>query len=140
MFSPAGGVIVDRFPKRQLLLIGRLGITLVAFSIAALILLERIAIWHLVVASVAAGAVMAVTGPATQTYVAELVGRLRMPKAIALNANVYAVAQTLGQSAGGLVVGVILALVGAGGGYYATTSGLLPFGAKPEKAESRKIP
>ncbi len=36
----------------------------------------------------------------------------------------------------GLIVGVILALVGAGGGYSATTSGLLPFGAKPEKAES----
>jgi MFS family permease len=119
--SPVGGVMVDRFPKRRLLLLGRLVITAVAFSVATLIALDRIAIWHLVLASVLAGGVMAVTGPATQTFVAELVGRLRLPKAIALNANVYAVAQTLGQSAGGLVVG----LIGVGGAYLLASSGLL---------------
>ncbi|WP_170785204.1 flagellar basal body-associated FliL family protein [Ruegeria lacuscaerulensis] len=32
----------------------------------------------------------------------------------------------------GLILGVILALSGAGGGYFATTSGLLPIGAMPK--------
>lgn len=37
----------------------------------------------------------------------------------------------------GLMVGVILALAGAAGGYVLTTSGMLPFGATPEAAEIR---
>ncbi|AAV93526.1 flagellar basal body-associated FliL family protein [Ruegeria pomeroyi] len=31
----------------------------------------------------------------------------------------------------GLIVGLVLALVGAGGGFYATVSGLIPLGAQP---------
>ena len=31
----------------------------------------------------------------------------------------------------GMIVGVILAVAGAAGGYFLTTSGLLPFGGKP---------
>lgn len=38
----------------------------------------------------------------------------------------------------GLIVGLVLALVGAGGGFYATVSGLIPLGAQPaeEHAEA----
>ena len=42
----------------------------------------------------------------------------------------------------GMIIGVVLALVGAAGGYFATTSGMLPFGAKPTvdevKTEEKK--
>ncbi len=39
----------------------------------------------------------------------------------------------------GLVIGMILAISGAAGGYFLTTSGLLPFGGKPavEEAENK---
>lgn len=33
---------------------------------------------------------------------------------------------------GPLLIGLVLALVGAGGGFFAVSSGILPFGAKPE--------
>ncbi|WP_237217408.1 flagellar basal body-associated protein FliL [Ruegeria lacuscaerulensis] len=36
----------------------------------------------------------------------------------------------------GLILGVILALSGAGGGYFVTTSGLLPIGAMPKAQEA----
>ncbi|WP_037314353.1 flagellar basal body-associated FliL family protein [Ruegeria halocynthiae] len=39
----------------------------------------------------------------------------------------------------GMIIGVILAVAGAAGGYFLTTSGLLPFGGKPamEEAEGK---
>lgn len=37
----------------------------------------------------------------------------------------------------GLIVGVILAVAGAVGGYFLTTSGMLPFGGKPTVEEAR---
>ena len=36
----------------------------------------------------------------------------------------------------GIIIGVILALVGAAGGYFLTTSGMLPFGGKPATGEA----
>lgn len=40
----------------------------------------------------------------------------------------------------GLILGVILALSGAGGGYFVTTSGLLPIGAMPKAQEAVEKP
>ncbi|WP_424831880.1 flagellar basal body-associated FliL family protein [Ruegeria sp.] len=47
------------------------------------------------------------------------------------------VAEVTGKSGKkGMVTAVILALAGAGAGFYATSSGLLPFGAKPTAQET----
>ena len=47
------------------------------------------------------------------------------------------VAEVTGRSGKkGMVTAVILALAGAGAGFYATSSGLLPFGAKPAAQET----
>lgn len=37
----------------------------------------------------------------------------------------------------GLIVGLVLAIAGAAGGYFITTAGLLPIGAKPEAAYAK---
>ncbi len=121
LVAPLAGVLVDRSAKRRLLIGGRLLVTGVVLAVWAVLAAGQIQIWHLVAASIAAGAILAVMGPAAQTYTHDLVGGERLPRAIALNATGSAVSQVLGQSSGG----VFVALVGVAGAYAVSAGGLL---------------
>lgn len=119
--SPLAGVAVDRLSKRHLLMAGRLGIAALVCAMAALIAAERIEIWHILVASVVGGLLTALMQPATQTYVFDVVRREHLQSAVSLNAGANSLAQTAGPALGGLLVGV----VGFVGAYVSSALGLL---------------
>ena len=74
-FSPIAGVIVDRRPKRNLILWGRLGLAAVAATTGLLVYADVIAYWQLLVISIVGGVLASVLSPATQTFVVDVVGR-----------------------------------------------------------------
>jgi predicted MFS family arabinose efflux permease len=108
LVSPAAGVIVDRRPKRNLIMIGRFGLASVALSIGMLVLTESIEYWHLLVVSVVGGLLASLLNPATQTFVVDVVGRRRTQHAVALNA----MGSSFGSMGGGAVAGVLVGTVG----------------------------
>ena len=72
--APFGGAIVDRLPKRSILIATQTGAMLLAFVLAALAFSGQAQVWHVVVLAAALGFMNAFDGPARQAFVVEMVG------------------------------------------------------------------
>jgi predicted MFS family arabinose efflux permease len=118
--SPWGGVVAERSSRRNLLIVGRLGLVATTAVMAGLILLGVAQVWHVVVSVVAAGAFLAFTQPATQTFLHDIVGSKQIAAAVALNASITSICMMAGPA----IAGALLAAVGiamtylAGGAAY----------------------
>ncbi|HEY32554.1 MAG TPA: MFS transporter [Dehalococcoidia bacterium] len=112
--SLAGGVAADRLPKRNLLMAGRLGIGLFALFIGVMISTGLIAVWHIVVSSLAIGIISGFTMPSQQSYVPDLVGDENLINALALNSGIMSMTRIIGPSVAGVVIGAF----GTGPAYY----------------------
>lgn len=118
--SPFAGVAADRLARRNLLVLGRLGLALVVSTIGLLVAADRIEIWHILVATAVAGLLTSFMQPATQTYVLDVVRRERAQNAVALNVAAQGLGQTLGPLWGGGLVGAI----GFVGAYFSAAAGV----------------
>lgn len=104
------GVIIDRVPKRMVLLITQTGAMLLAFVLSADVFLGWVQPWHIVILSFLLGAVNAFDAPTRQSFVVEMVeDRADLPNAIALNSALFQTGRILGPS----LAGILLAAVGA---------------------------
>jgi MFS family permease len=110
LVTPWGGVVVDRMPKRRLLLMTQIGAMLLAFILAALTFSGLVREWQIVLLAAGLGFVNAFDAPARQAFVVEMVGREDLPNAIALNALMFNSARVIGPAIGG----ILLTIVGAG--------------------------
>ncbi len=107
--TPWAGVVVDRMPKRTLLILTQTAAMLLAFILAALVFTNRVQEWQILALAAALGLVNSFDSPARQAFVVEMVGREDMPNAIALNSLMFNGARVIGPALGGL----LLAAVGA---------------------------
>ncbi len=118
--SPFAGVAADRLPRRNLLVLGRLGLAIVVSTLGLLVAADRIEIWHILAGTAVAGLLTSFMQPATQTYVLDVVRRERAQNAVALNVAAQGLAQTLGPLWGGGLVGA----VGFVGAYFSSAAGV----------------
>jgi MFS family permease len=100
-----GGAIIDRLPKRKLILITQTGLLLQALALAALAASGQIQVWHLILLECVWGTLGAIDLPARQSFVIEMVGPDDLTNAIALNASVFNAARAFGPAIGGLLLG-----------------------------------
>jgi predicted MFS family arabinose efflux permease len=107
LFSLFGGVIADRVPKRELLLVTQIISTIQAFVLAALTSLGTIQIWQIYVLALVVGTANAFDGPARQSFPIELVGRNEVANAVALNSTLMNGSRILGPSFAGLAIATI---------------------------------
>ena len=98
-----GGAVADRLNRRHLLFVTQSLFALSAFTLFALIFAERIALWHLVAASVLNGVLFSVDGPARQAMVRELVGERDLATGVALQSAAFNIARVIGPLIGGLI-------------------------------------
>jgi MFS family permease len=112
--SLAGGVAADRLPKRNLLIAGRLGIGVFAMFIGVMVTTGLIAVWHIIVSSLAVGIIAGFTMPAQQSYVPDLVGDKNLINALALNSGIMNVTRIGGPA----LAGVLIAAFGVGPVFY----------------------
>jgi MFS family permease len=113
-----GGVIADRVDKRQLLLFGTLGQGLTMLSIALLVVLGAIVWWHLLVASAIQGMLFALTTPARQSAVPQLVKGDQIMNAMSINTAGMNVSSLLAPA----LAGFLVAFIGIGGVYWIITA------------------
>ncbi len=107
LVSPWGGVIVDRVPKRELLIITQSSAMILAFILGALTFLNVVQEWHVFILAAALGLVNAFDAPARQAFVVEMVGRDDLPNAIALNSLMFNSARVIGPALGGLLLAAV---------------------------------
>ncbi|HSZ72144.1 MAG TPA: MFS transporter [Cytophagaceae bacterium] len=108
-----GGVIVDQFPKRRILLVTQGASMLLAFTLGILTLSGVVTVWMIGVIAFLLGIVTAIDSPARQAFVSEVVTKDQLPSAIALNSGIFNAARVIGPS----VAGVLIALIGTGGAF-----------------------
>jgi MFS family permease len=111
LFSLVGGVIADRGDRRKLLLASQYTQMASAFALVALVIADRVEIWHILVLVFISGTGQSFGGPAYQALIPGLVPRDDVPKAIALNSIQFNLARMVGpllaagaMAAGGLVL------------------------------------
>ncbi len=107
LVSPFGGVVVDRVPKRALLIITQASAMMLAFILAALTFLGVVQEWHIILLAAGLGLVNAFDGPGRQAFVVDMVGREDLPNAIALNSMMFNSARVVGPAIGGLLLAVV---------------------------------
>ena len=102
LFTLYGGVVADRFSRRNLLLITQTSMMLLAFALAALVFSDTVQPWMIIVMAFLLGVANAFDAPSRVSFVAELVDRKDLTNAIALNSTMFHSATVVGPAAAGL--------------------------------------
>jgi len=106
LLSLWGGVIADRYPKRQILMVTQTVMGALALILGVLVLTGSVRIWHVYLLAFALGLATVVDNPTRQAFAVEMVGRDGMANAIALNSAVFNLARIAGPAVAGVVIGV----------------------------------
>jgi MFS family permease len=104
LLSPVGGVLADRFNKRTVALRGRFFVMAISFGVAFLVGSGAVEVWHLLITGLLLGIAFALSNPASQTIVMDIVGRDRMVSAISVNNSVSNLGTMIGPAVGGLLI------------------------------------
>ncbi len=113
LFSLFGGVIVDRFPKKHIVIFTQASSMALALILGLLTVFGTIAVWEIGVLAFLLGCVTAVDAPARQSFIPELVAKEDLASAIVLNSGTFNAARVIGPG----LAGLLIALVGTGGAF-----------------------
>jgi len=97
-----GGVAADRMDRRKLLLASQYVQMSSAFTLAILVGLDMIQVWHIMAAAFVNGVGQAFGGPAYQALIPSLVDKKDLPNAIALLSIQFTLARVVGAIIGGV--------------------------------------
>ena len=98
------GVLVDRLPKRRLLMVTQMAAAAIIGLLALLVATGQVQLWQIYVAAIALGIVSAVDMPARQSFVVDLVGEDDLMNAIALNSALFNTTRVAGPALAGLLL------------------------------------
>jgi MFS family permease len=114
LFTLAGGIVADRFRKRNLLLITQ-GLSIIpALALGILTDIQVITVWQVAVFAAVLGTVNAFDVPARQSFIVEMVGKGSLTNAIALNSAAFHGARMIGP----VIAGIAIASVGLPACFY----------------------
>jgi MFS family permease len=102
--SLLAGVMSDRFPRKNLIIVTEIVLMLQALTLAYLTWLGIVQVWHVIVLSFVLGGAAALEQPARLAFVVDTVGKEDLSNAVALNSSVYNAARIVGPAMAGLLV------------------------------------
>ncbi len=140
-----GGVVADRFDRRNILLLTQVVQIALALLLGWLVATQRVQVWHIVAVAFLLGISNSFEMPAASALVPELVPHERVADAIALDRSVFHGTRLIGPALAGYVIG----LWGTASAFYlnalsfvalmvALVTLRLPAPATPEEAALRK--
>lgn len=139
-----GGVLVERYDKRKMVIIFQSILMIQAFTLAYLAITAQITIWHILALALVQGSAYALEISARQVMLIELVGREALPNAIALNSTIFNAARVLGPAFAAPFL-VLLKDAGEGWAFFANgisflfvIVGLLMIRTSPQVREARR--
>jgi MFS family permease len=107
LFSLHGGVLADRLPKRQTLVIAQSTQLVVALALGVLTSTGLLTVAIIYVLAGLRGMVDAIEGPTRQAFVPEMVGMADLPNAVGLNSTLFNSARIVGPAIGAAVIGAL---------------------------------
>ena len=113
--SLIGGVIVDRYPRKVILLWSQSFSMALAFILGLFTLTHTVTIPVILVLAFLLGCVGAVATPAIQAFLSEMVDRSQLHSAVALNASIFNASRVIGPA----IAGLMISWIGTGGAFVA---------------------
>ncbi len=107
VLSPYAGLLVDRYPKRRVLLGTQAGLGLVSAILGVSVLTGAIRLWQVVVLGLLFGTLSAIDNPARQAFVQEMVGHDLVRNAVTLNSTSVNLARVIGPTIAAVLVSTI---------------------------------
>jgi MFS family permease len=96
LFTLIGGVFADRYDRRRTLLASQYIQMATSGTLALLMYLHVVHVWHILVLSFVTGLAQSFGGPAYQSLIPSLVDKKDLPNAVALNSIQFNLARVLG--------------------------------------------
>lgn len=121
LFSLFGGILVDKFDRKKVLVFTQSSSLIFAFILGILTLSGLVNLTNLLIITFLAGIANAVDNPATQSFVTEIVGKNELPSAIGLNSAMFNTGRVLGPA----LAGFLIAMVGVGNVFIITALSFL---------------
>jgi MFS family permease len=106
-FTLYAGIVADRSDKRRIVVITQTLSMLQALTLATLVLLKVVTVWHVMALAAALGVVNAFDIPMRQSFMVELVGKDDLMHAIALNSSMFNAARVVGPAIAGALIGIV---------------------------------
>lgn len=110
LFAPVGGMVADRWNRRQIVIATQTLSMLLALVLAYLTLTKRVTVGEVMLLAALMGIVNAFDIPTRQAFIVEMVGREDLMNAIALNSSMFNGARIIGPA----IAGVLVAGIGEG--------------------------
>jgi len=110
LFSPAAGLVADRFSKRKVLVVTQLMMAAPALLLGVLAVTGAAQLWHAYVLVFLFGVGTAFDAPARQSFVVEMVGTDDLANAVGLNSASFNSARIVGPA----IAGFTIAALGSG--------------------------
>ena len=110
LLLPLTGSAADRFDRRRILVATQSVMFVLATTLGLLTLFGAVALWHVYTFALLLGCVTAFDGPASQTFVSQLVGDEDLSNAVGLNSTSFNIARMVGPA----IAGLMLASLGTG--------------------------
>ncbi len=110
LLLPLTGSAADRFDRHRILVATQSVMFVLATTLGLLTLFGAVALWHVYAFALLLGCVTAFDGPASQTFVSQLVGDKDLSNAVGLNSTSFNIARMVGPA----IAGVLLASLGTG--------------------------
>lgn len=115
LLSLFGGMLVDRYPRKAVLLWSQVLLMLLSFIFGVAVLLGMATLSFILVLAFLIGSVSAVATPAIQAFISEIVERKHLPVAVALNSSIFNASRVIGP----VLAGFMITWIGTGGAYIA---------------------
>ncbi|MBV8887980.1 MAG: MFS transporter [Chroococcidiopsidaceae cyanobacterium CP_BM_RX_35] len=142
--APFAGVLVDRWPRHRILIVTQVLAMLQSLALAFLALTGTINVWQIIGLSLFQGLINAVSVPALQAFVKEIVEKQEnLGNAIALNASLISSARLIGPAIGGLLIATVgsgMCFLIDGISYIAVLIALLAMKLAPMKVPVETLP
>jgi predicted MFS family arabinose efflux permease len=105
LLSPWAGILADRSNRRWLLITTQAGLMLLAFTLAVLVQLNIVQVWHVYILSALVGIFSTFDFPAQQAFLGDLSGMGEVRKAVNMNAMFFQASRMIGPALAGWVIG-----------------------------------
>lgn len=104
ILGPAGGLVVDRFPKMKLLVISQAAAGVIALGLGIAVFFGIAELWMIYLFALGHGLVRVVDNPTRQTFILEMVGKERLANGISLYSSEVNVARVVGPAIAGFLI------------------------------------
>jgi MFS family permease len=99
-----GGVIADRADRRRIMIFSQIGSATIFFILATLVILQRVALWHVMTLAFLSGCIRACDRPSRMALLPQMVPRDDIPNAVAVGGTIWQLNRLVGPAVAGLLI------------------------------------